>query len=187
MMNARDRILEAAYELFSTRGVKGTGISAIIAHAGVARMSLYQHFRSKDDLVIEFLKLRELRFNDRWQNWIRNSKISPEDRLLLIFDAMAEWFRRPDFEGSSFIKVLMEEKIGGSLHRAAVERIENIKLFIRELAEAGKISDVDTFADLWLMLMHGAIVAAQAGNRNSARLAKMAGTVLLKNWQGSPG
>jgi AcrR family transcriptional regulator len=181
-MNVRDRILEAAYELFSTRGVKGTGISAIIAHAGVARMSLYQHFRSKDDLVIEFLKLRELRFNNRWQGRIRNRKISPEDRLLMVFDQLTEWFNTPDFEGSSLIKVLMEEKIDSPLYGATVGHIENVRLFVQELAEDAKISDTTTFAHLWLLLINGAIVAAQAGNRDSGRLAKIAGAVLLKNW-----
>ncbi|MGC2411436.1 MAG: TetR/AcrR family transcriptional regulator [Stellaceae bacterium] len=181
-MNVRDRILESAYELFSTQGVKGTGISAIIAHAGVARMSLYQHFRSKDDLVIEFLKLRERRFNTRWQDRIRNSKISPENRLLMVFDQLTEWFNTSDFEGSSFIKVLMEEKSDGPVYRAAVRHIENIKLFVHELADAAKICDAAAFADLWTLLIHGAIVEAQAGNRDSARLAKMAGAVLLKNW-----
>jgi AcrR family transcriptional regulator len=186
-MNARDRILEAAYELFSTQGVKGTGISAIIARAGVARMSLYQHFRSKDDLVVEFLKLREQRFNSTWQSRIKNSGTPPDARLLAIFEAMAEWFSRPDFEGSSFIKILMEEKTNSLLYRTAIEHIENIKLFVQELAEAAKLGNAASFADLWLMLMHGAIVAAQAGNRDSARMAKMAATVLLKNWQKSPG
>jgi AcrR family transcriptional regulator len=183
-MNARDRILEAAYELFSTQGVRGTGISAIIARAGVARMSLYQHFRSKDDLVIEFLKLREQRFNNRWQDRIRNSNVSPEDHLLMVFDQLTQWFNTPDFEGSSLIKVLMEEKIDGPLHRATVGHIENIRLFVKELAEDAKISDATTFSHLWLLLINGAIVSAQAGNRNAARLAKTAGAILLADWRG---
>ena len=183
-MNVRDRILKAAYELFSTQGVKATGISAIIARAGVARMSLYQHFRSKDDLVIEFLKLRELSFNTGWQDRVRNSEISPGDRLLMIFDQLTEWFNTLDFEGSSLIKVLMEEQIDSPLYRATVGHIENIRLFIQELAEDAKLSDPAAFSHLWLMLSHGAIVAAQAGDRNSARLAKTAGAVLLKNWRG---
>jgi AcrR family transcriptional regulator len=183
-MSARDRILESAYELFSVRGVKATGISAIIAHAGVARMSLYQNFRSKDDLVIEFLKLRERRFNTLWQKRIKDSQIPPQDRLLLIFDAMGEWFNRADFAGSSFIKILMEEERGGLLYQAAAGHIENLRLFVQELAEEANISDAASFAHLWLMLMTGAIVAAQAGNRNAARLARMAGEIVLKNWPG---
>jgi len=186
-MSARDRILESAYELFSTRGVKGTGISAIIARAGVARMSLYQHFRSKDDLVIEFLKLRQQRFNNNWQSLVKNSDESPRDRLLMIFDLLTEWFSTPDFEGSSFIKLLMEEKIDGPLYRAAVEQIENMRLFVQKLAEDAKINDASSFAHLWLMLMCGAIVTAQAGNRGSARSAKIAAEILLKNWQGQSG
>jgi len=56
---ARERLVAAAYELFSTRGVQATGIDAIIARSGVARQSMYRHFASKQDLVLAFLERRE--------------------------------------------------------------------------------------------------------------------------------
>ena len=64
--NARSRILESAYELFSERGVRAVGIDAIIARSGVARMTLYRHFSSKEDLVLAFLERREERWTRLW-------------------------------------------------------------------------------------------------------------------------
>lgn len=183
-MGARDRILESAYDLFSTRGVEKTGISAIVARAGVAKMSLYQHFRSKDDLVIAFLKLREQRFTNGWQNEVRRRETSPHARLLAIFDVFDEWFRKSDFEGCSFINVLLEANIDGPIRQAAGHHLYNIRCFLQELAEEAKIIDAVSFAYLWHMMMNGAIVAAQDGNKNSARLAKIAAEILLKNWEG---
>src|SRR5215212_3698030 len=60
--DARSRILEAAYELFSRRGIRAVGIDAIIRESGVARMTLYRHFKSKDELVLAYLELREARW-----------------------------------------------------------------------------------------------------------------------------
>src|SRR4051794_20734620 len=56
--SARDRLLAAAAECFYNQGVNGTGIDAITAAAGVAKMSLYNNFASKDDLVLAYLQAR---------------------------------------------------------------------------------------------------------------------------------
>jgi len=63
---ARDRILEAAYELFARHGIQAIGVDEIIRQAGVAKASFYHHFASKDDLVLAFLNLREQRWTLDW-------------------------------------------------------------------------------------------------------------------------
>src|SRR5579863_5076899 len=107
--SARERILDAAYELFSRRGIRAVGVNEVIEHAGVATATLYRHFPSKDKLVLAFLDLRE----QRWTKDIIEAESmrrgsNPEERLLAIFDVLDEWFRRDDFEAGSFIKVLLE-------------------------------------------------------------------------------
>ena len=64
--SARERILETAYELFSRHGIRAVGVDTIIATSGVAKMSLYRHFSSKDELVLEFLQERERRWTEQW-------------------------------------------------------------------------------------------------------------------------
>ena len=98
--SAHERILDAAYELFSRRGIQAVGINEVIARAGVATATLYRHFRSKDELVLAFLDLREQRWT---KNLIEAGAIrrgsNPEERLLAIFDVFDEWFQRDDFRG----------------------------------------------------------------------------------------
>src|SRR5438552_243706 len=63
---ARERVLTAAYDLFSRQGVRAVGIDTIIARADVAKMTFYHHFRSKDDLVLAFLERREQLWPHHW-------------------------------------------------------------------------------------------------------------------------
>src|SRR4051794_31831389 len=107
--DARERILAAAYELFSRRGIRAVGIDAIITESGVARMTLYRHFASKDELVLAFLQRREELWTRRWlQGEVERRSADPAQRLLAIFDVFDTWFRRPDFEGCAFINVMLE-------------------------------------------------------------------------------
>ena len=108
-VSARERILEAADELFSRQGVRAVGIDAIIERSGVARMTLYRHFPSKDALVLAFLERRENLWTKDWLSarWSGAPTIRGA-RLLAIFDTFDAWFRSEDFEGCWFINVLLE-------------------------------------------------------------------------------
>jgi AcrR family transcriptional regulator len=106
---ARDRILETAYELFARHGIQAIGVDEIIRRAGVAKATFYHHFASKDDLVLEFLNLREERWTLAWiEGEARHRAATPEEQLLTIFDLFDEWFHREDFEADSFVNVLLE-------------------------------------------------------------------------------
>src|ERR1700693_4857565 len=97
--DARERILEAAYELFSRRGIRDVGVDEVIERAGVAKATLYRHFPSKDDLVLAFLELRERRWTrELVEAGARQRSDDPEKQLLAIFDVFDEWFRLGDFE-----------------------------------------------------------------------------------------
>ena len=106
---ARERILDAAYDLFSRRGIRDVGVDEVIDRAGVAKATLYRHFSSKDDLVIAFLEMRE----QRWvMDWVvaesQRRDAAAEGQLLAIFDLFDEWFHRDTFEACSLINVLLE-------------------------------------------------------------------------------
>src|SRR5580700_3759497 len=84
---ARERLLEAAYGLFSRRGVQAVGIDAIIERSGVARQTMYRHFASKQDLVLAFLERREQVWTRKWlEAEVVHRATDPRDRLLTIFD-----------------------------------------------------------------------------------------------------
>jgi AcrR family transcriptional regulator len=180
--DARSRILEAAYELFSRRGVRAVGIEAIIERSGVARMTLYRHFRSKDKLVLAFLERREERWTRAWlQAGIEQRAGTPAGRLLAIFDVFDEWFRREDFEGCSFVNVMLETAADprDSSYRASVSYLAGIRHLVEDLARQAGVENADHFARQWHILMKGSIVAAAEGDRDAAQRAKETGRLLL--------
>jgi AcrR family transcriptional regulator len=178
---ARERILDAAYELFSRHGIQAVGVDAVITRSGVARQTLYRHFASKEALVLAFLERREELWTKGWlQAEVRRRATEPEAQLLTIFDVFDEWFRRDDFEGCSFINVMLEHPDPtDALNRAGVAYLAGIRAFLEDLARQAGIADAEGFARQWHILMKGSIVAAAEGDRDAARRAKRIGETLL--------
>jgi AcrR family transcriptional regulator len=176
----QQRILESAYELFSRRGIRGVGINEVIDRAGIAKDTLYRHFRSKDELVVAFLDLREQRWTHEFvEAGARSRGPDPEEQLLGIFDVFDGWFAQPDFEACAFINTLLEmgtEHPGG---RASVRHLETIRSIVRGLAEEAELRDPTSFAHSWHILMKGSIVAAAEGDTKAAQRAKAIGRLLL--------
>jgi AcrR family transcriptional regulator len=179
---ARQRILDTAYELFSHRGIRAVGVEEVISRADVAKATLYRHFPSKDDLVLAFLEQRE----DLWTRQLveagaRERGRTAEERLLAIFDVFHDWFQQDDFEGCSFINVLLEtadreHPVG----KASAQHLENIRTIVRTLAEEADLRDPEAFALSWHLLMKGAIVQAAEGDRQAAQRAKTIARLLLE-------
>ena len=180
-LSARERILETAYELFSRHGTHAVGVDAIVADSGVAKMSLYRNFGSKDELILAFLRRRE----ELWtKDWLRGEVLrradDPAERLLAIFDVFGEWFARDDYEGCSFVN----EMLGiGDLHhpvrRASVEHLARIREFLAGLAREAGVEEPDGFARQWHILMKGSLVAAAEGDVHAASRAQEMGRLLL--------
>jgi AcrR family transcriptional regulator len=179
--DARERILDAAYELFSRRGVRAVGIDAIIARSGVARMTLYRHFASKEELVLAYLERREERWTRGWlQAEVEARATDPAARLLAIFDVFDGWFRRDDFEGCAFINVMLESEQGDDPVRAAsTAYLASIRDFVGGLARDAGVADPAGFARTWHILMKGSIVTAGEGDRDAARRAQAVGRLAL--------
>jgi AcrR family transcriptional regulator len=178
---ARERVLGAAYDLFSRQGIRAVGIDTIIARAGVAKMSFYRHFPSKDDLVLAFLQKREQLWTHEWlEAEVNRRAATPRERLLAIFDVFDEWFQQEDFEGCSFINVLLEiAEPSHPTRQATTSHLANIRVFLRDLADGAGIPRSDDFARKWHILMKGSIVAAGEGDRLAARRAQDVGRLLL--------
>ena len=179
--SARERIDQTAYELFSRHGIRAVGVDTISARSGVAKMTLYRHYPSKDDLALAFLRRREELWTRSWlQQEVERRARKPAERLLAVFDVFEKWFRRSDFEGCSFIKVLLEhDDRGHPVRKAAETHIETVRVFLRGLAADAGVRDADAFARQLQMVMMGSIVAAHAGDRDAARRAKEMGLLLL--------
>ena len=180
---ARERILDTAYELFSRHGTRAVGVDRIIAECGIAKMTLYRNFASKDDLILAFLDRRDELWTREWlQAEAQRRGATPAERLLAIFDTFEDWFARDDFEGCSFINVMLEVVEPDSpVRQATVAHLESIRAFVRGLAGEAGIEDTDGFARQWHILMKGSIVSAAEGDLRAASRAKALGRLLLEH------
>ena len=180
--SGRERILEAAYDLFSRSGVRAIGVDTITVHADVAKMTLYRNFASKNELATAFMQLREERWTVGWlQAEVLARASSPAGQLLAIFDVFSEWFGRDDFEGCAFVTSLLEfEDREDPVRQACVMHLANVRAFVGSLAAAAGIEEPARFAAQWHILMKGAIVAAQEGDREAAHEACELAMLLLE-------
>ncbi|MBA3747132.1 MAG: TetR/AcrR family transcriptional regulator [Solirubrobacterales bacterium] len=180
--SGRERILDAAYDLFSRSGVRAVGVDTITAQADVAKMTLYRNFASKNELAVAFMALRE----DRWTvGWVQDEVLrrasAPAGRLLAIFEIFSEWFARDDFEGCAFVTSLLEfEDRSDPVRQACVTHLANIRAFVCELASEAGIEEPERFAAQWHILMKGSIVAAHEGDSDAATKARELGELLLQ-------
>jgi AcrR family transcriptional regulator len=181
--SGRERILETAYELFSWHGTNAVGVDRIIAESGAAKMTLYRYFASKDELILAFLERREERWTRAWLQAQADARAdTPAGRLLAIFDVFGEWFLRDDFEGCSFINVMLEvTEAGHPVREASVAHLAAIRVYIADLAEQSGIppEQADAFARQWHVLMKGSIVAAAEGDHEAGTRARELGELLL--------
>jgi AcrR family transcriptional regulator len=179
--SARERILGTAYGLFCRHGIRAVGIDTIIERSGVAKMTVYRHFRSKDDLVLAVIDRREQRWTRGWlEREIRLRSDDPAERLLSIFDVFDTWFRKRTYEGCLFINALLEvDDRRHPIHRASRDQLARIRDLIAELAVDAGVPDPDPFARQWHILMKGSIVAAAEGDVDAAKRAQAMGRLLL--------
>lgn len=167
--SARDRIMQAASTLFYQEGVQNVGIDRIIAESGVAKMSLYNHFKSKDALIAAWLQQRDANWREWFQNTVEAQATDPAERLLAMFDALEAWFSQPDFRGCAFINASIElvdpEHPG---YQVAIEHQQAIYDYILQLVKAAEIDNPDVVAEQLLLLVEGAIVVAMMRHRPAA-------------------
>jgi AcrR family transcriptional regulator len=180
--SVRDDLLAAAYDLFSQKGIQAVGVDEIIGRAGVAKMSFYRHFPSKDDLVLAFLERREQLWTREWlEAELSERGGTPREKLLAIFDLFDEWFRRDDFEGCSFIRTMLETLEPGENRVLAASRsyLANVRDMVQRLAEEAELPRPRELASKWQLLMAGTIVAASYGDVVAARHGRETAEVLL--------
>jgi AcrR family transcriptional regulator len=185
----REKLVDAAYELFSRRGIRAVGVDTIIARAGVAKMTFYRHFPSKEDLVLAFLDRREQLWTRGWlEKEIKQRATTPREQILVIFDLFEEWFQRDDFEGCSFISTMLES-FGNNESKvltAARSHLANIRLLVQGLASEAGLREPKELAQNLQLIMAGSIVAAGYGDTHAARRARRAAELLVEGASGSP-
>ncbi len=160
----RQHVVDTAYALFKRDGFHATGIDRIIAEADIAKMTMYRHFPSKDELIVEVLEHRARRF-ERQLDQLAQEVATPERKIAKIFDWHERWFSSPDFHGCLFAHALAE--FGDPAHpvfQAVVRQKNGLKRRMQAILEAVMPPrQAAGAAAALLMLIEGATLMAQMG------------------------
>jgi AcrR family transcriptional regulator len=177
----RDHLVDTALNLFSRNGFHATGIDRILSESGVAKMTLYKHFKSKDELILAALRRRDELHRNWFMREVEKLASSPRERLVALFTALETWFQSAEFSGCCFINATAEygDK-DDPIHAAAAEHKRLTRAYIRELAEAAQVKEPDALTDQLMLLIEGATVSAQiTGEATPAQQARAAAEVLI--------
>ena len=158
---ARERILETAERLFYRDGYHAVGVDTIVAESGVAKMTLYRHFPSKDHLIAAYLE----RTNEQLLTWVEKLIAPHEDpraALEAVFDGVARLASSPECLGCAFVGAAGEfPEPDHPGHRVAAEHKRAVVDRLRELAERAGARDPNGLAEELLLIMDGAWSAAR--------------------------
>jgi AcrR family transcriptional regulator len=156
----RDRLLEAASELFYAEGIQSVGINRVIEHAGVAKDSLYRTFGSKEALVCAYLDARRQETLGQLRSAVAATQ-DPVEQLLAVFDAQARLFHTPGFHGCAFAAAAAEAPPGGEIDASAESYRRDIRALFSELAAAAGAPDPALLASQLQLIYDGGGLAAK--------------------------
>ena len=157
---AKQRLLQAADELFYNEGIHAVGIDRVIAHAGVAKGSLYYSFAGKDDLVRGYLTERHGRWADRVSAGIE-AHTDPRERILAVYDVLGALFAEPDYRGCAFMNALAEAAPDSVEAQAATTFRAWVRTLFLGLAADADAEDPKQLAESLVVLYDGAVATAQ--------------------------
>ena len=179
----REQIVKNALALFYRDGFNATGIDKICKQAEVSKKTLYNHFRSKDELVLATLRMRDESFRNNFMRDAEQLEKRPKERLLVLFDVLEAWLKQEGFFGCMFINASAEFTAQDDpIHMISAEHKRLMRDYIRELAVVAKANNPEQLAAQLNLLLEGAIVEAHvSGNKDSAKLAKSIAIGLIEN------
>jgi AcrR family transcriptional regulator len=183
---ARERLLKAASELFYNEGIVATGIDAITARAGVAKMSLYNNFASKADLVQAYVEARHKEWQGIYQARTRTA-VTPKERILAVFDSYldhAAFDYQKGFRGCGLYNAAAELPMGDPGRAAVATQKEEAERLIRDALEELLPRDPSRAAELaehLSFLLEGAMTrAGLEGHDTRLRSARRMAESLLR-------
>jgi AcrR family transcriptional regulator len=156
-VQARQRLLAAAGELFYSEGVRAIGLDRLLEESGVGRASFYRHFAGKDELVAAMLD----EYDSEYRTWLRTRVAELGNEPLAVFDAVAERAERTHFRGCAFLNTMAEiADPADPIHTRAAKHKAAVSDYLAELLTAAGIEVADRLAPRWMLLLDGAVVTA---------------------------
>jgi AcrR family transcriptional regulator len=174
--------VNTAWQLFYRDGYRAVGIDTLLAEAGVAKMTLYNHFTSKEELIVAVLEERSALLQQTLDTALAAAGRTPSRQLSAVFDGLKKWFESDEFKGCAFIRAISEyPDPSHPIHQAAWTHKRATNSRFVTIAKNAGAKNPASVADTISLLVDGAIVAAHAtGSAESANQARAAALSLLK-------
>jgi AcrR family transcriptional regulator len=184
MKNTKQRILQAATELFDTRGINASGIDTIIAQSGIAKASLYKYFPSKNDLIIEYLEQKSARLFGWLNQELANRNSSAKENLFAVCELFEQWMTTPDFQGLPFHIASVEfPDPTHPVNSCSVELSKALQQYLAKLAKQAGIKQAKTLAyQLAIIFEGGAMLERLNPKSGAAKRAKAAAMTLIQSY-----
>lgn len=168
----REKLLEVAIDRFYVHGFHAVGLDLILNEVGVTKTTFYNHFESKDQLILEALARRE-----KWEGKAfadRAREISggePRAMLLAFFDVLDEWFNHEDYHGCLFMNVCVEfPSPNDPIHQAGLNHYLEGRRQLAGLAVDAGADDPELLAEQLILLMQGTLTHRQVTRDNGSAL-----------------
>ena len=163
-LSVKERIIETASNLFYNQGYKHTGINQIISEANVAKATMYSYFKSKEDIVIIYLKNTHEQWIFNLNNYVKE-KQTPYARLLAAFDYLNDWLIKGNYVGCSFQNIAANlDKSESRIYKEVIFHKSEVKQWIKnQLKTTNKYNEIelDKLSNEFMVLMEGAIISSQ--------------------------
>jgi AcrR family transcriptional regulator len=177
----RDQLVENALKTFYRGGFNAIGMDRVAAESGVSKTAIYKHFRTKDELILATLELRDKNFRTWLIERIKALSATPRGKLLAIFDALHEWFQEPEYSGCMFVKASSEfMNHTDPIYKASAAHKQMLLEYFTELARDAEAQNPKSLAEQLLVLKEGAIVMAHLDDPDQiAKAAKTAAKTII--------
>ncbi|HRQ72733.1 MAG TPA: TetR/AcrR family transcriptional regulator [Phycisphaerales bacterium] len=182
--STRERLIVTAGDLFYRDGFHAVGLDQIINAVGVTKTTFYNHFESKDALVLEVLRWHDRFWRDEFRSLLRkHGGDSPRGQLLCAFDAIEAMLNSEEFNGCFFINVAVQFPMHHDpAHQAAAEHKAAMEEIIREIAGYAGATDPAAFAQEFCMVLEGAYVTRQVtGCSQTAEIGRRLARMLVES------
>ncbi|HBX57693.1 TetR/AcrR family transcriptional regulator [Pseudomonas sp. UBA2684] len=175
----RDQLLSTALALFYREGYHSTGIDRILAESGVAKMTLYKHFKSKDELILAALQMQHEQISQRMRQALDG--LAPREAILRAYDGLHLWLGETGFCGCLFLHAAAEfHDRSNPIHRQAAEHKRFVlSHFHAALLALGAVQAEQLAAQLQFLFEGAMSMAHLYGPAEQALQAKAAADRLL--------
>jgi AcrR family transcriptional regulator len=177
----RDRLIATARRLFCQEGVRSVGIDRVLAESGVAKMTLYHYFASKDQLIVACLTEHEREFLDLWEKEAGGSGTAPAQKLRNLIRFIARRTADPAYQGCFFLNTAHAfPEHDHPARRAAVLHKQGVAARVSQLCKDAKARKPEALAKHLVLLMNGAQAIAGMLGRETQLAVVSAGEALLQ-------